>query len=138
MLDAECKCLQPLDEDEAICWAQAAPQVTQPFDTSTDDERSRPEGLAIAQAVVAWAGLSEVGELTIGPVKLTRVDDRTTHRCTIPTEVLRQRIDHDVSTMLNRTAEHRRQRIVYDQGEGVCVCHVRHRCDVHEVELRIA
>ena len=90
MLDAECKRLHPLDEDEAIRWAQATPQVTQPFDTSTDDERSRPEGLAIAQAVVAWAGFGEVRELTIGPVELTRVDDRTTHRRTIATEVLRQ------------------------------------------------
>ena len=65
MLDAERERLKTLDEDEAIRGTQAATEVTQPFDTSTDDEGSWAKRLTVAQTVIARAGLGEVREVTI-------------------------------------------------------------------------
>ena len=138
MLDAERERLETLNEDEAIRGTQAATEVTQPFDTSTDDEGSRAKRLAVAKTVIARAGLGEVGEVTVRPVELTRVDDCTTHRRTITAEVLRQRVDHDVSTMINGPAEHRCQRIIYGEGEAVSMGNISYSGDIDEVELGVA
>ena len=138
VLDTQSECLQPLDNEEAIRRAKASTDVTKPFYTSSDDEGRWPEGLAVAQAMVPWAGLGEVGELPIRPIELPRVDDSTTHRSTIAREVLRQRIDHDICSVIDRTAEDRRQGIVHHERQAVCMGHICHRSDIDEVELRIA
>ena len=137
MLDAERERLKTLNEDEAIRGTQAATEVTQPFDTSADDEGSWAKRLTVAQAVIARAGLGEVREVTIRPVELTRVDHCTTHRRTITAEVLRQRIDHDISTMIDGAAEHRCQRIIYGEGEAVSMSNISYSGDIDKVELGV-
>ena len=137
MLDAERERLKTLNKDEAIRGAQAATEVTQPFDTSTDDEGSWAKRLAVAQTVIARAGLGEVREVTIRPVKLTRVDHCTTHRRTITAEVLRQRVDHDISTMIDGSAEYGRQRIIYGEGEAVSMGNISYSGDIDKVELGV-
>ena len=138
VLNTERERLETLNEDEAIRGAQAATEVTQPFDTSTDDEGCRAKRLAVAQAVIAWARLGEVREITVRPVELTRVDHCTTHRRTITAEVLRQRVDHDVSTMIDGAAEHRCQRIIYGEGEAVSMSNISNSGDIDEVKLGVA
>ena len=138
MLDAERERLKTLNEDEAIRGAQAATEVTQPFDTSTDDEGSWAKRLTVAQTVIAWAGLGEVREITVRPVELTRVDHCTTHRRAITAEVLRQRVNHDVSTMIDGSAEYGRQRIIYGEGEAMCVSNISYSGDIDEVKLGVA
>lgn len=88
--------------------------------------------------MIARAGFGEVREVTIRPVELTRVDDSTTHRRTITAEVLRQRVDHDISTMIDGAAEHRCQRIIYGEGEAVSMSNISYSGDIDEVKLGIA
>ena len=87
--------------------------------------------------MVAGAGLGEVGELTIRPVELPRVDDRTTHRSTVAAEVLRQRIDDDIRAVLDRLEEDRRQRVIHHQRQAMRMGDVGHGTDVDEVQLRV-
>ena len=129
--------LQPLQHEEAIGRADAAPEVAQPLDTSTCDEGGRAEGLTVDEPVVTGAGLGEVGELTIRPVELSRVNDRTAHRGTVAAEVLRQRIDDDIRAVLDGLEEDRRQRVIHHQREAMCMGDIGYGTDVDEVQLGV-
>ena len=88
--------------------------------------------------MITWARLGEVREATIRPVELPCIYDSSAHGRAITAEVLRQRIDHQVCTMLDRLEEDRGEGIIYDQGKTMSVGDLRYSLDIYEVELGVA
>ena len=87
--------------------------------------------------MITWARLGEVRKAPIRPVELPCIYDSSAHGSAITAEVLRQRIDHEVCSMLDRPEEDRCQGIIHDQGKAMSVGDLRYCLDIYEVELRV-
>jgi hypothetical protein len=96
-------------EQQLLCskWVERSTEITLDLDTSADDEGDCAEGLPELEAVVAFAGLDELGEaLAVGaPVELAGVDDDAADGCAVAADPFCGGVDDDVSAVVNGADE---------------------------------
>src|SRR5271170_6594355 len=86
--------------------AHARAEIAQDFYSDSDDKRKRSKCVDEFEPMVAFCRVVELGESLCvrSPVKLSRIDDDATNRCSVATNPLCGAVDDDVGAVLERLA----------------------------------
>ena len=139
-LDAQGECLQPLQEEECVERSDRRARVAQEEGTDVGDEGDGAECLDEVHAVIAFVRLREVREASrCLPVECTALDDDAAEAGAVPADEFRRGVHDDVRAVLDGAQEvRRREGVVDDDGDALCVCRLGDGLDVHEVGVRVA
>ena len=106
-LYTEAQCLQALKKNPGIEWRDGCTGITKDDRTDSGYEGCCSGYICEYGTMIRWVWLGESREL-VGirlPVELTAIYDDTTERLTVTADELGSRMNHDVSTVLDRTDE---------------------------------
>src|SRR5678815_298128 len=98
---AQAQRLDSLDELERIEGAHAGTQIPESLHTATNDESDRSEHFTEIHAVIGGRRRIDLGMLTLGPVEFAPIHDHSTDGRAVPAHELGQRMDHDVSAVID-------------------------------------
>ena len=92
-----------LEEQEAGKGVGRGTKIAESLNTGLDDIRRLGKGIPVLQSMVSFRRLREVREPSIGPVKVSAVNNNTSNSGTMSTNPLGCGMDDNISTMLKGT-----------------------------------
>src|SRR4051794_27581120 len=98
------ECFDALQEEECIKRTHARPEVAKTVYSCLDDECDGPEDLGKDHAMVGRRGRAQHRELVRFPVEPSGIDDDSSDAVPVSTHELRQAMDDDVGSEVDRTA----------------------------------
>ena len=113
--------------------------ITKKDGTNVCDKCCRCAVLCKAYTMVRYVWLYQPWILVAGgPVKVTAVYDHTTDSCTVATDELCCRMDHDIRTILDRTYQIRGCKcIIYDQWNIMGMCNICNALNINHLRIWI-
>src|ERR1700680_4850313 len=136
---AQLQGFQALQEEERVKRTQRRTEIAQPFNASLHNIGEVAESFVKADSVIALARLEHLRKCPAVPRKTTAVDNDTADGGPVSADELRRGVEHDVRSMLNRTAQIWGSESVVDHqrkigfvGDGC------HGVDVQNIQNRIA
>ena len=130
-----------LQDEESIERRNRSTCVAQRHDTCTANESGWPQGFGVDHAVITDIRFVQTFEacFVLGPWEFARIDDGATNAVAVPSQVLGERLHHDVRSMLDGTPEVRTGHgVVHDQRDTMLVGNGSNGCDISDVALRVA
>lgn len=120
---------------------EGSAQVTEGFDTGTDDEGDGTKGVPELEAMVAVRGLDELGEAVavLAPVELAGVNNDTANGGAVAANPLGGGVDDNVGTVVNGTDKvaSSAKGVVDDQGDALLVSDLGNGLKVGHIVARV-
>src|SRR5260370_321494 len=144
LLLAQRERFESLKEKERIKGAHARADVTQQLNAHFDNERDVaqtwkiPEDLPKFQPVVTRVWLSKLGEFSIVPFELSRIDDDATNGSAMPAYILGRRGHNDIRAVFNRSHHTGADGVVHDERQPCLARDFGERVKVRHVQFGVA
>ena len=146
-LHAEVQSFEALNEQEGVEGRKTAAHIAEELQTHLHDERDIRtasggkgfEGFPVREAMVGHVRLGKARESAIAPIKVTAVHDDAADGRPVATDMFRRRVDDDISPVLKRAIEVRRQGgVIDDQWDAGFLGNLRNLREGEDIEARVA